>query len=103
VLLGEKRARWLTEGLMVSFYALVPVLVLARALPVFALVGLFGLGRLREAWRIFQKPKPASPPADYPVWPLWYAAAAFVHTRRAGAALVAGMALGALFPLMLPV
>ncbi len=103
VLLGERRARWLTQGLMVSFYVLLPVLVLAKALPVFALLGLFGVARLREVWPTFQKPKPAAPPANYPVWPLWYAAAAFVHTRRAGAALVAGMALGALFPLILPI
>jgi len=102
VLLGERRARRLTQGLMVSFYVLLPLLVLGKALPVFALVGMFGLGRLREVWATFQKPRPAAPPADYPVWPLWYAAAAFVHTRRAGAALVVGMALGAVFPLVLP-
>ena len=97
VLLGEARARALTEGLMIAFYVLLPLLVLLKALPIFALLGLFGLGRLREVWATFRKPKPAAPPANYPVWPLWYAAAAFVHTRRAGAALVAGMALGALF------
>ncbi len=103
VLLGEKRARRLTQGLMISFYVLLPALVLLKALPALALLALFGLGRLRDVWPTFQKPKPATPPADYPVWPLWYASAAFIHTRRAGAAMVAGLALGTLFPFSLPV
>jgi 1,4-dihydroxy-2-naphthoate octaprenyltransferase len=30
------------------------------------------------------------------VWPLWYAALAFVHVRQAGALLVMGLAIGAL-------
>jgi 1,4-dihydroxy-2-naphthoate polyprenyltransferase len=30
------------------------------------------------------------------VWPLWYAPHAFVHTRRAGALFVVGLAIGAL-------
>lgn len=102
VLLGDQRARRLTQGLMIAFYLLLPILILFKALPVLALLGLFGLGRLRQVWPTFQKPKPAAPPAGYPVWPLWYASAAFIHTRRAGAALVAGMALGSLFPLTLP-
>ena len=29
---------------------------------------------------------PAEPPKGYPVWPLWYAPVAFVHSRRAGGA-----------------
>jgi len=66
VLLGEHRARRLTQSLMVSFYVLLPLLVLGKALPVFALLGLAGAGRLREVWPTFQKPKPAVPPANYP-------------------------------------
>jgi hypothetical protein len=31
------------------------------------------------------------------VWPLWYAAWTFVHTRRAGTLLIAGVALAAVF------
>jgi 1,4-dihydroxy-2-naphthoate polyprenyltransferase len=30
------------------------------------------------------------------VWPLWYAALAWVHVRQAGGLLVAGLAIGAL-------
>jgi 1,4-dihydroxy-2-naphthoate octaprenyltransferase len=32
------------------------------------------------------------------VWPLWYAALAWVHVRQAGALLVVGLAIGALLP-----
>jgi hypothetical protein len=36
-------------------------------------------------------PPPAEPPKHYPIWPLWYAAIAFMHVRRAGALLVVGL------------
>jgi 1,4-dihydroxy-2-naphthoate octaprenyltransferase len=36
------------------------------------------------------------------VWPLWFAAICFVHTRRAGALLVLGLAVAAVFELGLP-
>lgn len=34
---------------------------------------------------------PPSPPPDNPVWPLWWAPLAFVHTRRAGGLLILGL------------
>jgi 1,4-dihydroxy-2-naphthoate octaprenyltransferase len=102
VLMGEERARWLTRMMMASFYVLVVALVVVKALPVFALVALLGLPRLRQVWGYFTRPRPEKPPEDYPVWPLWFASAAFVHTRRAGALLIAGMAAGALVPISLP-
>jgi 1,4-dihydroxy-2-naphthoate octaprenyltransferase len=42
-------------------------------------------------------PRPDEPPKDFPVWPLWYAAVAFVHLRRPVALLVAGLFLAAVF------
>jgi len=33
----------------------------------------------------------ASASADNPVWPLWYAPLAFLHTRRAGGLLITGL------------
>jgi 1,4-dihydroxy-2-naphthoate octaprenyltransferase len=95
VLLGERAARRLTLGLMVAFYVATVVLIIAGALPIPALVALLALPRLRQAWPHLRRPRPERPPPDYPIWPLWYAAAAFVHTRRAGALLVAGLMLGA--------
>ena len=95
VLLGEVTARKLTVALMIAFYPATVVLVVVGALPIPALLALLALPRLRKAWPYLTRPRPQRPPPDFPVWPLWYAAAAFVHTRRAGALLVAGLLLGA--------
>src|SRR5262245_15342524 len=97
VLLGEPAAKALTLGTMVAFYVTTVALVLVGALPFAALAALFALDRLRQTWPYLRRPRPERPPPDYPVWPLWYAAATFVHTRRAGALLVAGLAVGAIF------
>lgn len=96
VLLGERVARNLTLVLMTAFYAATLVLVIVGALPIPALLALLALPRLRRAWPYLTRPRPRRRPPDFPVWPLWYAAAAFVHTRRAGALLVAGLLLGAI-------
>jgi len=96
VLLGERRARALTLGLMVAFYVAVVVLVLLHALPWPALIALGGVLRLRRSWPHLRKPRPTKRPENFPVWPLWYAAVTFVHTRRAGALLVLGLLIGAL-------
>jgi 1,4-dihydroxy-2-naphthoate octaprenyltransferase len=46
---------------------------------------------LVKAIRQYSKPAPTSPPENYPVWPLWWAPIAFLHTRRAGGLLIAGL------------
>ena len=97
VLLGEQRARALTLALMAGFYVAVVALIGVGALPIPAMLALLALPRLRQAWPYLRRPRPGRPPPDYPVWPLWYAAAAFVHTRRAGALLVLGLLVGAAF------
>ena len=95
VLLGERAARALTLALMAAFYPVTAALVAVGALPIPALLALGAVPRLRQAWPYLRRPRPERPPPDFPVWPLWYAAAAFVHTRRAGALLVAGLLVGA--------
>jgi len=97
VVLGERRARAATVGLMVSFYVAVVVCVAVRALPWPALLGLGALPKLVQAVQAFSRPKPAAPPERFPVWPLWFAAIAFVHTRRAGSLLVLGLVVAAVF------
>jgi 1,4-dihydroxy-2-naphthoate octaprenyltransferase len=82
---------------MVAFYVAVLACVIARALPWPALLAFGALPVLVQSWRPFGEPRPAEPPAGFPVWPLWFAAVAFVHTRRAGALLVAGLAVAAIF------
>ena len=96
VLLGERTARALTLGLMVAFYLALVILVLVHALPWPALIALAGLVRLRRSWPYLRKARPTKRPENFPVWPLWYAAVTFVHTRRAGALLVLGLLAGAI-------
>lgn len=96
VMLGEGRARAATLGMMVGFYCLVVVAVLAHAMPWPALLVVLALPRLVKVWPYFRRPPPDTPPEGFPVWPLWYAALAWVHVRQAGALLVVGLAIGAL-------
>jgi 1,4-dihydroxy-2-naphthoate octaprenyltransferase len=96
VLLGAERARVATLGLMVGFYLLVGLSVLVGAMPWPALVVVLALPRLVKVWPYFRRPPPQQPPKNFPVWPLWYAALAWVHTRQAGLLLVLGLT-GGLF------
>lgn len=95
VLLGEARARAVTLGMMVGFYLLVVLAVVLGALAWPALLVVAALPRLAKVWPYFRRPPPDEPPENFPVWPLWYAALAWVHVRQAGALLVVGLAIGA--------
>ena len=97
VLLGEKTSRHFTQGLMVAFYVSVVALVIAGALPWPALAALAALPALVKVWKPFGQPRPDAPPRGFPVWPLWFAPIAFLHTRRAGALLILGLAVAAIF------
>jgi 1,4-dihydroxy-2-naphthoate octaprenyltransferase len=97
VLVGPGRSLALTRGLIVGYYALLVAAVAARCLPWPALLGLVTIWTARTVWGPLSGPAPATRPRGFPVWPLWYAAWTFVHTRRAGTALVAGVALAAIF------
>jgi 1,4-dihydroxy-2-naphthoate octaprenyltransferase len=97
VILGEARARIATKMLMLGFYVTVVACVLADALPWPTLAVFGALPLLGRAWRALSGPRPDEPPRGFPVWPLWFAAFAFTHTRRAGALLVAGLAVAAIF------
>jgi 1,4-dihydroxy-2-naphthoate octaprenyltransferase len=97
VLLGRRRALAATRALIAGYYVLLVVAVIARCLPWPALLGIAALPAARSAWKPLSAPAPAAKPRGFPVWPLWYAAWAFVHTRNAGALLVAGVALAAIF------
>src|SRR5205823_1581350 len=58
------------------------------------LIVVLALHKLATVWTPFSRPKPAEPPENFPIWPLWFAALAFVHTRRAGGLLVLGLIVG---------
>ena len=97
VMLGEARARVVTEALMIGFYVAVVASVIVDALPWPALASFGAVPLLARALRALRRPRPERPPRGFPVWPLWFAAFAFTHTRRAGALLVAGLAIAAIF------
>jgi 1,4-dihydroxy-2-naphthoate octaprenyltransferase len=82
--------------MMAAFYPLVALCVVVGAMPGPALAVVIAIPRLAKVWRRFDGPRPDRPPPGFPVWPLWYAALAWVHVRQAGALLVLGLAVGAL-------
>ena len=95
VILGERRARVATLAMMVGFYVLVVLAVVLGVMPWPALLVFLALPRLWKVWPRFRRLPPDEPPPDYPVWPLWYAALAWLHVRQAGALLLLGLAVGA--------
>ncbi len=101
VILGKDPARHFTQALMVSFFFLVPVLVLTGTLSVWTLLVFGALPRLRAILKVYSEPRPETPPENFPIWPLWYVAWAFLLTRSAGGLFVLGLAVGAIFPFYL--
>ncbi len=101
VLLGDRGARRATSVLLIGFYVAIAALVVYGVLPVWTLVAFVALPRLRKTLRAYARPRPAEPPPGYPVWPLWFGPWSFVHSERAGALFVAGLALGSVFPVAL--
>jgi 1,4-dihydroxy-2-naphthoate polyprenyltransferase len=104
VLLGEARARTVGAWLMIAFY---PLTILSGAVGLvgpWVLLVVLGIPRLVGVLKVFDQPKPATPPPGYPErgWPLWFVGYAFVHTRRAGGLLTLGLLLNALVPITLP-
>ena len=99
VMIGEARARRVTQGLMAAYYVIVLGCVIFGALPWTAVATFAALPVLTKVWKALDQPRPAEPPKRFPVWPLWFAAIAFTHTRRAGALLVLGLIVAAIFKL----
>ncbi|GIH10351.1 hypothetical protein Rhe02_84180 [Rhizocola hellebori] len=91
VLVGERAAKLVTQAMMIGFYVGVVALVALGALPWPTLLTLLAVPMLVKAVRQYSQPAPTSPPENYPVWPLWWAPIAFLHTRRAGGLLIAGL------------
>ena len=101
VILGEKASLWLNSALMISYYLLTIGLVVSGGLGIWVLLVFLALPRLLEVLKIYREPKPAEPPQDYPVWPLWFVSAAFYHNKLAGGMFVAGLILNLIFPITL--
>ena len=91
VLLGRTTSLRLNQGLMIAFYPIVLALVLGGWVGMGVLLVVAALPRLVKVLRMYSEPKPASPPAGYRLWPLWYVSIAFYHNRLAGGLFVLGL------------
>ncbi|GBD25565.1 1,4-dihydroxy-2-naphthoate octaprenyltransferase [bacterium HR30] len=99
VILGETNARRVALVLCTAAYAVTLGLVLAGAFGWPLLVTLGAASWYRLVFQVFRQPRPATPPEGFPpnVWPLWYSAFAFQHTRRFGVLYLAGVLLDGIF------
>jgi 1,4-dihydroxy-2-naphthoate octaprenyltransferase len=98
VILGETRARWVAQALMIAFYPIVIGSALIGWVGPFVLLSILGIPVLLQVLKQFSVPRPETPPQSYVGWPLWFVGGAFVHTRRAGALLIVGLLLNAILP-----
>lgn len=83
------------QALMIAFYPVVALLALRGNLGWGVLLVAFAIPRLVQVLKIYNAPKPATAPAGFLIWPLWYVAIAFYHTRLAGGLFVLGLVINA--------
>ena len=104
VILGEHRARRAGQLLMIAFYPLVALAVLAGWVGPWVAIALLAIPELLRTLRFYNEPKPAAAPSWYPArgWPLWFVGFAFRHTRLAGGLLTLGLLMNVLVPVTLP-
>lgn len=95
VLLGERNARYATLVMLTLEYVLVLALVASGYMSWLLLAVFFALPWYKRAMQVYWHARPAAPPPEYPpnIWPLWYAALAFQHTRRFGSLFLLGLTL----------
>ena len=95
VLLGERNARYATIVMLSLEYVLVLGLIVSGYFSWLLLTVLFALPWYWRALRVYSHPRPAAPPPEYPpnIWPLWYSALSFQHTRRFGGLFLLGLTL----------
>lgn len=98
VLLGERGARACNITAITLMYAVTAGLIGMGRLTPFAGLALAALPRGVRALSILRRPRPASAPAGYVGWPLWYHRVCLVHNRAFGWLYILGLGLGALWP-----
>jgi 1,4-dihydroxy-2-naphthoate octaprenyltransferase len=98
VIVGERIARLSIVGMVCAQYALCIALVLAGSFHWPLLLVLANIPSLPALLRVLGRGKPGAPPESYPphVWPLWFSAHAFSHTRRFTTLFLAGVLLDTL-------
>ena len=84
VILGDRLSRQATLAMLLAQYLLCVILVLNGSFSWTLLLVLASAHHLVPLYRVFSTPKPEAAPEQYPadIWPLWFSAHAFRHTRR---------------------
>ena len=98
VILGEKLSRQCVLAMIGAQYLLCILLVLAGSFSWALLLVLFSARSWPRLQAVFSQPKPERPPAGYPedIWPLWFSAHAFRHTRQFTTLFLTGVVLDTL-------
>src|SRR4029077_6799821 len=91
VILGRETSLRLNQALMIAFYPLVFGLGGLGALAPGVLLVVLALPRLVRVLKAYSEPKPAAPPPNYRIWPLWYVALAFYPNKLGGGLFVLGL------------
>jgi len=93
VILGESRARaWVVAMLAAQYLGCIALVATGIERWPLLLV-LLNLPALRRIISAYRAPKPEASPADFPanIWPLWFSAFAFDHTRKFTSLFVLGL------------
>jgi 1,4-dihydroxy-2-naphthoate polyprenyltransferase len=96
VIIGETAGRYAIMVMMALQYLLVIWLVVTGFFTPAMLVVLLALIPSRSVWKMLSQPRPSTPPAEYPGWPMWFVAAVFVHNRGYGMWFLLGLIADAL-------
>jgi 1,4-dihydroxy-2-naphthoate octaprenyltransferase len=106
VLIGEKVARFVVLGMMVTPYLLVVYLIAIRYFTPVLLVVFLAVPQFLKIYPQFLKPKPETRPEGFPDgqggWPLFFASQAFVNNRAFGLWFMLGLIADVLLRLLLP-
>jgi 1,4-dihydroxy-2-naphthoate polyprenyltransferase len=98
VLIGERSARLAVLAMLAGQYLLSAVLVARGSFGWPLLLVALSLPSLARLGAAYRSPKPAQRPPDYPaeIWPLWFSAQAFRHTRQFTSLFLVGVVLDTL-------
>lgn len=101
VLLGYDNSLRLNQVLMVSFYAIVLVLIATSILPIWTALTLIAVPRLVTALKIYNNPNAKADDPRFKDSPLWYVGWSFFFNKLAGYMFVLGLIINLFVPLYL--